>query len=58
VLLICEPKPAADCYITATESIIRMAPSDSARTITATLIGGTANDVYNFKWWADSYDII
>jgi hypothetical protein len=58
VLLICEPKPAADCYITTTESIIRLSPSDSAKTITATLIGGTANDAYNFKWWADSYDII
>jgi hypothetical protein len=58
VLVICEPKPAADCYITATESIIRMSPSDSAKTITATLIGGAANDAYNFKWWADSYDII
>jgi hypothetical protein len=56
VLVICEPKPAADCYISTTESIIRMAPSDAAKTITATLIGGTANDIYNFKWWADSYD--
>jgi hypothetical protein len=58
VLLICEPKQAADCYITTTESIIRMSPSDSAKTITATLIGGSANDGYAFKWWADSYDII
>jgi hypothetical protein len=58
VLVICEPKPAADCYITATESIIRMSPSDSAKTVTATLIGGTANDAHNFKWWADSYDLI
>jgi hypothetical protein len=58
VLLICEPKPAADCYITTTESIIRLSPSDPAKTITATLIGGTAQDAYHFKWWADSYDII
>jgi hypothetical protein len=58
VLLICEPKAAADCYITTAESIIRMSPSDSAKTITATLVNGKANDAYQFKWWADSYDII
>jgi hypothetical protein len=58
VLLICEPKQAADCYITTTESIIRMSPSDQTRIITATLINGAANDAYNFKWWADSYDCI
>jgi hypothetical protein len=58
ILLICEPKAAADCYITTTESIIRMSPSDQAKTITASLINGKANDAYNFKWWADSYDII
>jgi uncharacterized protein YjdB len=58
VLVICEPKPVADCYISAAESIIRMSPSDSAKTITATLVGGTASDAYNFRWWADSYDLI
>ncbi|MDR2019467.1 MAG: hypothetical protein LBQ14_01730 [Treponema sp.] len=58
VLLICEPRTTADCYITTTESIIRMSPSDSAKTITASLMNGKANDAYQFKWWADSYDII
>jgi hypothetical protein len=58
ILLICEPKAAADCYITTTESIIRMSPSDQAKTIAASLVNGKANDAYNFKWWADSYDII
>ena len=58
VLVICEPKSEEDCYITVTESIIKMSPSDSSKTITATLVNGTASDVYNFKWWADSYDII
>ncbi|MDR2160166.1 MAG: hypothetical protein LBP23_08900, partial [Treponema sp.] len=57
-LVICEPKAASDCYITATESIIRMSPSDSPKTITAALVNGKAHDAYNFKWWADSYDII
>ena len=58
VLVICEPKQAADCYITTVESIIRMSPSDPAKTITTSLVNGKANDAYNFKWWADSYDII
>jgi hypothetical protein len=58
VLVICEPKAVTDCYITTTESIIRMSPSDPAKTITAALVNGKANDLYNFKWWADSYDII
>jgi hypothetical protein len=58
VLVIAEPKPETDCYINTSESIIRIAPTDGARTITATLINGEPNDVYNFKWWADSYDIL
>lgn len=58
VLVICEPKVQTDCYITVTESIIKMSPSDSSKTITASLVNGFASDVYNFKWWADSYDII
>ena len=58
VLVICEPKSEEDCYITVTESIIKMSPTDSSKTITATLVNGSASDVYNFKWWADSYDII
>jgi hypothetical protein len=57
VLLICKPK-AADCYITTAESIIRMSPADSAKTITASLVNSKANDAYQFKWWADSYDLI
>jgi hypothetical protein len=58
ILVICEPRLAADCYITTTESIIRMSPSDQTRIITAALVNGAPNDAYNFKWWADSYDCI
>lgn len=58
VLVICEPKSVANCYITVSESIIKMSPSDGSRTITASLINGDAGDAYSFKWWADSYDII
>lgn len=58
VLVICEPKTVTDCYITMSESIIKMSPSDGSKTITASLINGTAENAYGFKWWADSYDII
>lgn len=58
ILVICEPKINTDCYISLTESIIKMAPSDSAKTITATLVNGNSNDIYDFKWWADDYKII
>lgn len=58
VLIICEPKITTNCYISLTESIIKMSPSDDARTITATLVNGEADDIYDFKWWADSYEKI
>ena len=58
ILVICEPKVVSNCYISMTESIIKMKPSDDAKTITATLVNGSAEDVYDFKWWADSYDKI
>jgi hypothetical protein len=35
-----------------------MSPTDKQKTITASLIGGSTSDAYNFKWWADSYDVI
>jgi len=58
VLVICEAAVKTNCYITVTESIIKMSPSDSEKTVTATLVNGSSDDVYNFKWWADNYDII
>jgi hypothetical protein len=58
ILVICEPRLVSDCYITTTESIIRMSPADQTRIVTASLVNGAANDAYNFKWWADSYDCI
>lgn len=58
VLVICEPKITTNCYISLAESIIKMSPSDEAKTITAELVNGDAQDVYDFKWWADSYDKI
>ena len=58
ILVICEPKIQTDCYITLSESIIKLKPEDESRTITATLVNGNSKDVYDFKWWADSYDKI
>ena len=58
VLIICEPKVVTNCYISTTESIIKMSPSDEVRTISASLVNGKPDDVYDFKWWADSYDKI
>jgi len=58
ILVICEEEKKTDCYITVPESIIKMSPSDDLKEITATLVNGTANDNYSFKWWADNYNII
>jgi hypothetical protein len=58
VLVICEPASTTNYYITTSESIIRMSPDDDTKTITATLVNGSDGDNYNFKWWADNYDII
>lgn len=58
ILVICEPEVVTDCYISMTESIIKMKPSDDPKTITAALVNGNSEDVYDFKWWADSYDKI
>ena len=58
ILVICEPKIVTNCYISLTESIIKMSPNDDPRTITASLVNGDDDDVYDFKWWADSYDKI
>lgn len=58
ILIIVEPKTTTNCYISLDESIIKMSPSDGEKTITATLVNGEADDIYDFKWWADSYDKI
>ena len=58
VLIIVEEQSSTNYYITVTESIIKMAPDDDEKTITATLVNGDDDDVYDFVWWADSYDKI
>ena len=58
VLLLCDAAPQTNCSISVRESIITMKPSEGDKTITATLINGTLEDKYAFKWWADTYDVI
>jgi hypothetical protein len=58
IMVIGEPRLSSEYYITTTESIIRMSPTDTIKTITATLVNGSAHDAYAFRWWADSYDCI
>ncbi|UTC47733.1 Ig-like domain-containing protein [Treponema vincentii] len=58
VLLLCDAAPKTNCSISVRESIITMKPSEGDKTITATLINGTLEDKYAFKWWADTYDVI
>ncbi|MBR3543650.1 MAG: hypothetical protein IKN82_08155 [Treponema sp.] len=58
VLVIVEPKVETECYITVSESIIKMSPGDGSKSVKAELVGGTAADAHNFKWWADSYEIL
>lgn len=47
-----------DCVIDIKESIIDMKPTDGAKTITANLVNGNAEDKYTFKWSLDVYDVV
>lgn len=58
ILVVCDEEKKSDCYITVPSSIVTMKPTDSAQTITATLVNGAATDKYNFSWSLDVYDII
>ena len=58
ILVVCDEEKKSDCYITVPSSIVAMKPTDSAQTITASLVNGEATDKYNFSWSLDVYDII
>lgn len=58
VLVIVEPAVTTNCYISLSSSIVKMSPDDSETIISAELINGSDGDEYDFKWWADDYDII
>ena len=58
ILVICEQAVQKDCYISVPVNIISMKPTDGSKTITASLINGTANDKYDFTWNIDKYDVV
>ena len=58
VLVVCDEEKKSDCYISVPASILTMKPTDSAQTITASLVNGTATDKYSFTWSLDVYDIV
>ena len=58
ILVVCEEVKSSECSISVPSSIISMKPTDSAKTVTATLVNGSTNDKYNFTWSLDVYDII
>jgi hypothetical protein len=58
VLLICDEAITTNCHISVPESIINMKPTDSAKTISATLVNGSAEDKYDFTWYCDTYDVV
>ncbi len=58
LLVVCDNKKQNECYISVPSSILNMKPSDTSTTVTASLVNGTANDKYNFKWQVDVYDIV
>lgn len=58
ILCICDEAAATNCSISAGESIITMKPTDSAKTVTVSLVNGDDADKNNFKWSLDVYDIV
>ncbi len=58
ILVVCDEVRESECSISVPSSIITMKPTDGAKTVTATLVNGSANDKYNFSWSLDVYDII
>lgn len=58
ILVVCDKKVDTECSISVPTSIITMKPTDSSQTFSATLVNGSINDKYNFKWSLDVYDVI
>lgn len=58
VVMVEDPAPSSSLYINPSLPIVSMKPADAAQTVTATLVGGTAEDKYGFVWTADNYNVI
>ncbi len=58
LLVVVEEPKTSDCYISVPTSILTLKPTESSRSITASLINGDQMDKYAFKWSLDVYDVI
>jgi hypothetical protein len=58
ILVICEAASTVSYYITASSSVLTLAPDGEDVTVTADLVNGTDADDYDFSWSASRYDII
>jgi hypothetical protein len=58
VAIVEEPAPSSSLYINPSLPIVSMKPGSSPQTVTATLVGGTAEDKFGFLWSADNYNVI
>ncbi|MDL2230034.1 hypothetical protein LJC14_07285, partial [Treponema sp. OttesenSCG-928-L16] len=58
VVVVEEPAPTSNLYINPSQPILTLKPADKEQTVTATLVGGTAEDKYGFTWYADNYNVI
>lgn len=58
ILVICEKASDTKYYISMSEDIVTMKPTDGTYTVTATLVNGDADEAYDFKWSSDNYDIV
>lgn len=58
IVIVEDPPVNANLYINASESIVELKPASPSKTLTATLVGGVAEDKYGFVWSADNYNVI
>jgi len=58
VVMVEEPSPSSNLYINPSLPIVSLKPADAPQTVSATLVGGTAEDKYGFVWSADNYNVI
>lgn len=58
VVLVEDPPPSSNLYINPSLPIVEMKPASASQTVTATLVGGSAEDKYGFIWSADNYNVI
>jgi hypothetical protein len=58
IVMVEDSTASSSLYINPSLPIVSMKPADAPQTVTATLVGGTAEDKYGFTWSADNYNVI